>query len=97
MTEGADCGVVRELLAPISAFLRDMSLYEIIVNWPGQVVTEGRAGWQTHDLPDLSFDKLMRLARAVASYLSQAIPIKRSMKLGRSCRPLCQTRSESRS
>ncbi|AJD42444.1 P-type DNA transfer ATPase VirB11 [Rhizobium sp. SEMIA 4085] len=73
MTEGEDCGVVRELLAPISAFLRDMSLYEIIVNWPGQVVTEGRAGWQTHDLPDLSFDKLMRLARAVASYSSQAI------------------------
>ncbi|APO75957.1 type IV secretion system protein VirB11 1 [Rhizobium etli 8C-3] len=73
MTEGADRGVVRELLAPISAFLRDRSLYEIIVNRPGQVVTEGSAGWQTHDLPDLSFDKLMRLARAVASYSNQSI------------------------
>ncbi|MGO7134968.1 P-type DNA transfer ATPase VirB11 [Rhizobium leguminosarum] len=73
MTEGADSGVVRELLVPLSPFLRDKSLYEIIVNWPTQVVTEGSAGWQTHDLPELSFDKLMRLARAVASYSNQAI------------------------
>ncbi|NDK53306.1 P-type DNA transfer ATPase VirB11 [Rhizobium laguerreae] len=73
MTEGADSGVVRELLAPLSPFLRDNSLYEIIVNWPGQVVTEGTAGWQTHELPELSFDKLMRLARAVASFSNQSI------------------------
>ncbi|PKA42361.1 P-type DNA transfer ATPase VirB11 [Rhizobium sullae] len=73
MAEGADSGVVRELLAPICPYLRDRSLYEIIVNRPGQVVTEGAAGWQTHDLPDLSFDKLMRLARAIASYSNQSI------------------------
>ncbi|MHC2572684.1 P-type DNA transfer ATPase VirB11 [Rhizobium leguminosarum] len=73
MTEGADSGVVRELLEPLSPFLRDKSLYEIIINWPTQVVTEGTAGWQTHDLPELSFVKLMRLARAVASYSNQAI------------------------
>ncbi|MBY5405946.1 P-type DNA transfer ATPase VirB11 [Rhizobium leguminosarum] len=73
MTEGADSGVVRELLVPLLPFLRDKSLYEIIVNWPTQVVTEGTAGWQTHDLPELSFDKLMRLARAVASYSNQSI------------------------
>ncbi|MBY3465661.1 P-type DNA transfer ATPase VirB11 [Rhizobium laguerreae] len=73
MTEGADSGVVRELLVPLSPFLRDKSLYEIIVNRPAQVVTEGTAGWQTHELPELSFDKLMRLARAVASYSNQSI------------------------
>ncbi|MBY3395663.1 P-type DNA transfer ATPase VirB11 [Rhizobium laguerreae] len=73
MTEGADSGVVRELLVPLSPFLRDSSLYEIIVNWPAQVVTEGTAGWQTHELPELSFDKLMRLARAVASFSNQSI------------------------
>ncbi|MBY5570513.1 P-type DNA transfer ATPase VirB11 [Rhizobium leguminosarum] len=73
MTEGADTGVVRELLVPLSPFLRDKSLYEIIVNWPTQVVTEGTAGWQTYDLPELSFDKLMRLARAVASFSNQSI------------------------
>ncbi|MGM5058288.1 P-type DNA transfer ATPase VirB11 [Rhizobium sp. 814_E9_N1_1] len=73
MTEGADSGVVRELLVPLSPFLGDKSLYEIIINWPTQVITEGTAGWQTHDLPELSFDKLMRLARAVASFSNQAI------------------------
>ncbi|MBY3168881.1 P-type DNA transfer ATPase VirB11 [Rhizobium laguerreae] len=73
MSEGADSGVVRELLVPLSPFLRDKSLYEIIVNWPAQVVTEGTAGWQTHELPELSFDKLMRLARAVASFSNQSI------------------------
>ncbi|NNU63846.1 P-type DNA transfer ATPase VirB11 [Rhizobium sp. WYCCWR 11152] len=73
MTEGADSGVVRELLAPLSPFLRDKSLYEVIINWPTQVVTEGTAGWQIHNLPELSFDKLMRLARAVASYSNQSI------------------------
>ncbi|CAN7623814.1 P-type DNA transfer ATPase VirB11 [Pararhizobium sp. LjRoot238] len=73
MTEAADSGVVRELLAPFSPFLRDKSLYEVIVNRPGQIVTEGMAGWQSYELPELSFDKLMRLARAVASYSNQSI------------------------
>lgn len=73
MTEAQDAAVVRELLKPFSAFLQDPSLYEVIVNRPGQVLTEGPGGWRTHDLPELSFDKLMRLARAVASFSHQSI------------------------
>ncbi|MFK3781435.1 P-type DNA transfer ATPase VirB11 [Agrobacterium sp. NPDC089420] len=73
MTEAADSGVVRELLLPLSPFLRDKSLYEVIVNKPGKVVTEGANGWQVHDLPELAHDRLMRLARAVASYSGQSI------------------------
>lgn len=73
MTEGPDAAVVRELLAPFSPFLKDSSLYEVIVNRPGQVLTEGAGGWRTHDLPELSFEKLMRLARAVASFSHQRI------------------------
>jgi len=73
MTEGPDAAVVRELLAPFSRFLKDTSLYEVIVNRPGQVLTEGAGGWRTHDLPELSFEKLMRLARAVASFSHQRI------------------------
>ncbi|UVD55015.1 P-type DNA transfer ATPase VirB11 (plasmid) [Rhizobium sp. Pop5] len=73
MTEAADAGVVRELLSPLSRFLRDKTLYEVIVNRPGQVVTEGRQGWQTYEMPELSFDRLMRLARSVASFSNQAI------------------------
>ncbi|WP_429809921.1 P-type DNA transfer ATPase VirB11 [Ensifer sp. B1-9] len=73
MTEDPDATVVRELLAPFTPFLDDKSLYEVIVNRPGQVLTEGSGGWRTHDLPELSFEKLMRLARAVASFSHQSI------------------------
>mgnify|MGYP001547663130 CR=1 FL=1 len=73
MTEAQDAAVVRELLKPFSAFLQDPSLYEVIVNRPGQVLTEGPGGWRIHDLPELSFDKLMRLARTVASFSHQHI------------------------
>ncbi|TCM51149.1 type IV secretion system protein VirB11 [Rhizobium sp. PP-F2F-G48] len=75
MTGGAasDVGVVRQLLAPLSAFLNDPSLYEIVVNRPGEVLTEGAGGWNRHEVPELTFDRLMRLARAVASFSTQAI------------------------
>ncbi|MGN7735932.1 P-type DNA transfer ATPase VirB11 [Ensifer sp. 22564] len=73
MTEGPDATVVRELLSPFAPFLDDKSLYEVIVNRPGQVLTEGSGGWRTLDLPELSFEKLMRLARAVASFSHQSI------------------------
>ncbi|ARO34368.1 type IV secretion system protein VirB11 (plasmid) [Rhizobium sp. NXC14] len=73
MTEAADSGVVRELLSPFSPFLRDRTLYEVIVNRPGQVVTEGRQGWQTYDMAELSYERLIRLARAVASFSNQSI------------------------
>jgi type IV secretion system protein VirB11 len=73
MVEGPDAAVVRQLLQPFSPFLEDKSLYEVIVNRPGQVLTEGAGGWRTHDLPGLSLEKLMRLARAVASFSHQSI------------------------
>ncbi|MBM7046577.1 MULTISPECIES: P-type DNA transfer ATPase VirB11 [Rhizobium] len=73
MTEASDAGVVRELLSPLSRFLKDASLYEIVINRPEEVLTEGPEGWQCHELSELGFDKLMRLARAVASYSNQAI------------------------
>jgi type IV secretion system protein VirB11 len=73
MSEGQDSAVVSELLKPFSTYLQDPSLYEVIVNRPGQVLTEGPGGWRTHDKPELTFEKLMRLARAVASFSHQSI------------------------
>jgi type IV secretion system protein VirB11 len=73
MNEAADAGVVRELLLPLSPFLRDKTLYEVIVNRPGEVLTEGASGWQIYDIPELSYDRLMRLARAIASFSNQSI------------------------
>ncbi|MCA1868371.1 P-type DNA transfer ATPase VirB11 [Agrobacterium genomosp. 3] len=73
MSEGQDSAVVRELLKPLSTYLQDPALYEVIVNRPGQVLTEGPGGWRTHETPELTFEKLMRLARAVASFSHQSI------------------------
>lgn len=73
MAENSDAGVVRQLLLPLDSFLKDTSLYEVVINRPGEVLTEGTRGWQRHDLPDFSFDKQMRLARAVASFSNQGI------------------------
>ncbi len=73
MSEGQDSAVVSELLKPLSPYLDDPSLYEVIVNRPGQVLTEGSGGWRTYDKPELTFEKLMRLARAVASFSHQSI------------------------
>lgn len=77
MTEGTDAGVVRELLSPMAMFLEDKSLYEVIINRPGQVLTEGPGGWRTYHAPELTFEKLMRLARAVASFSHQSIDERR--------------------
>ena len=73
MAENSDAGIVRQLLVPLDRFLQDKRLYEVVINRPGEVLTEGSSGWQRHELPDLSFDKLMRLARAVASFSNQGI------------------------
>jgi type IV secretion system protein VirB11 len=77
MCEGTDAAVVRELLSPLAMFLEDKSLYEVIINRPGQVLTEGPGGWRTFDAPELTFEKLMRLARAVASSSHQSIDERR--------------------
>ncbi|WP_024896849.1 P-type DNA transfer ATPase VirB11 [Brucella rhizosphaerae] len=73
MTDGTDAAVVRELLSPLATFLADKCLYEVIINLPGQVLTEGPDGWRFHEMPDLTFQKLMRLSRAVATFSNQSI------------------------
>lgn len=73
MAENSDTGVVRQLLIPLAPFLSDKGLYEVVINRPGEVLTEGPGGWDCHNLPELTFEKLMRLARAVASFSGQGI------------------------
>jgi type IV secretion system protein VirB11 len=73
MAEAADAGVVRELLSPLSRFLENKSLYEVVINRPCEVLTEGAEGWASHYAPELTFEKLMRLARAIATYSHQAV------------------------
>lgn len=71
--ENTDSRVVQQLLVPLERFLNNKSLFEVVVNKPGEVWTEGTMGWERFELPELTFDKLIRLARAVASYSEQGI------------------------
>ena len=68
-----DRAVVVTLLEPFARLLARPDLYELVVNMPGEILTEGRDGWTRHDAPELTFDRLMRLARAVASTSAQVI------------------------
>ena len=70
---GDPAEVVRHLLAPLQPYLSDESLFEVVVNRPGEVLTESREGWQTHRVEGLDHDRLVRLSRAVASFASQTI------------------------
>lgn len=66
-------GVIRRLLQPLARFYDDASLFEIIVNRPGELFVEGREGWTRHEIPEVTFDSLMSFARAVATYSAQKI------------------------
>ncbi|MBB5073978.1 type IV secretion system protein VirB11 [Bartonella callosciuri] len=65
--------IVLTKLKPISVFLKDDSLFEIVINRPYQVMTEGFEGWKTIEVPSLSFNELMGIAKVVASYSKQSI------------------------
>lgn len=73
MTGTCNAPVVRQLLQPIAGLLQNPTLYEVVINRPGEVLAEGTAGWSRFDVAELTFDRLMRLARAVASHSHQAI------------------------
>ncbi|UNE53784.1 P-type DNA transfer ATPase VirB11 [Bartonella machadoae] len=65
--------IVLTKLEPIRAFLNDESLFEVVINRPYQIMTEGFEGWQTIEAPALSFNELMGIAKVVASYSKQNI------------------------
>ncbi|WP_413154782.1 P-type DNA transfer ATPase VirB11 [Bartonella sp. cb54] len=65
--------IVLTKLAPIRNFLKDDSLFEIVINRPYQVMIEGVEGWKTIAAPTLSFNELMGIAKVVASYSKQNI------------------------
>lgn len=73
MGHESDAGVVGQLLLPFATFLADTSLFEVVVNKPGEILTEGAGGWTSHPAPELTFDKLHRVAKAIASFSSQGI------------------------
>ncbi len=65
--------VVQEELSILAPFLDDPQNTEIVVNKPGQVITETRQGWHIHDVPDLSLHRCASIAKAIAGHSRQAL------------------------
>lgn len=68
-----DHAALEHYLRPLRRFIDDPDTTEVCVNRPGVVFTEGRASWQRHEVPDLSFKHLSRLALVVANASRQRI------------------------
>jgi type IV secretion system protein VirB11 len=60
-------------LEPLSAFLDDASVTEIVINRPGVLVAEREGRWETHRLPVLTFDWCLDLAKLLRNRSSQDI------------------------
>jgi type IV secretion system protein VirB11 len=60
-------------LAPLQQFLEDSTITEIVINRPGEVLTEGREGWQTHQVAPITFDWCLDIAKLVANLASAKI------------------------
>lgn len=53
--DAANATVLFHHLDPLKKFLRDNALNEVCINRPGEVWTEGRAGWRRYEVPQCDF------------------------------------------
>lgn len=60
-------------LEPLSAFLDDAGITEIVVNRPGVLMAEREGRWETHRLPPLTFEWCLDLAKLLRNCASQDI------------------------
>ncbi|MFM2059657.1 MAG: type secretory pathway, VirB11 component [Pseudomonadota bacterium] len=61
------------LMTPLAAWLARPDVLELVVNRPGEVFLETRAGWERHVCAELSLAQCLALAQAVATYSAQQI------------------------
>jgi type IV secretion system protein VirB11 len=62
-----------EYLRVLQPFLDNSENTEIVINKPGQVLTESRAGWTRHDVPDLTFSVCKQIAKLTATWSKQSL------------------------
>lgn len=60
-------------LAPLRPFLDDATLTEIVINRPGEVLTESRDGWKTHAVPEITQEWCIALAKLLANTNDQYV------------------------
>ena len=68
-----DATSVVEFLRPLRAHLDAPGVLEVCVNRPGEIHLESDRGWTAVDVPELSLDRCLSLATAVATFSDQQI------------------------
>ncbi|HEY9105110.1 MAG TPA: P-type DNA transfer ATPase VirB11 [Roseateles sp.] len=68
-----DATSVVEFLRPLREQLDAPSVLEVCVNRPGELFVETSDGWRTVAAPDMSLERCLSLANAVATYCDQQI------------------------
>jgi type IV secretion system protein VirB11 len=68
-----DSTSVIEFLRPLQAYLGAPGVLEVCVNRPGEVFVETVKGWQAIQAPELSQERCMSLATALATFSDQQI------------------------
>ena len=68
-----DATSVVEFLRPLREHLDRPDVLEVCVNRPGELLIETVRGWQTVAAPELTLERCLSLATAVATYCDQQI------------------------
>ena len=69
-------------MGPIARLLADTSVFEVVINRAGEVFVESRAGWRAVAVPELTFERLDNLARAIATLSAQKIDERHPIFIG---------------
>lgn len=70
-TLGKD-SMVKQLMLPLQAFFK-LGVTEMVINRPGEVITESDNGWEIHEVPELTLLHLRQLAQSIATFTDQKI------------------------
>jgi len=62
-----------EYLRVLQPFLENGENTEIVINKPGQVLTESRDGWVCHKVPDLTLAVCSQIAKLTATWSNQSL------------------------
>ena len=68
-----DATSVNEFLKPLRSHLDQAGVLEVCVNLPGEVLVETASGWRAFDAPDMTQERCLSLATAVATFCDQQI------------------------
>ena len=69
----ADDLCVAQFLWPLRRFLDEDEVTEVCINEPGYVHIESSTGWRRVESPEMTFDRCMALATAVATFGEQSV------------------------